>query len=430
MYLVPIPLDIEPQFVNLVTVEFGGVMMKKLILVAFGVLFTGAFAIFIQNHFSNTGNTNSTLSIAGRTVNIAVLDRLQSIKTNSNFSEEIKSLGSTIQRPSYIPKGFIYFDTTLKKSIYWDGQKWIENSVFNIKDLGAKGDGVTDDTKAIQNALNLAQINSKITIYFPEGIYNTQALRLYSNTYVTLNQKAVIKRVGKGFNLFTNGKSGDKNYAFGYNGEGNIHFNGGTIDLNAVYNPIPSRNDTSAFVLGHGEKFSFKNLTIINGQNGHYFEISSSKNVLIDNCWFGNVVYTNKSSRNFELIQIEEANKFSFPHFGSYDGTISKNIIIQNSHFENVIRGIGTHGFVKAKNSDKPLRYNENIKIINNVFKNSIGEFGYFEGFKNVIIENNVFKNYGQKPLYFNQTVNYSVKNNRFINSSSQNDKKKNGQKS
>jgi hypothetical protein len=403
-------------------------MMKKLNLVALVILFTGAFAIFIVNHFSNNEKISSTSSVTGRDVHNAFLDRLQSIKIMQDFTEKIKSLGTIQQRPSHIPKGFIYYDTTLMRSIYWDGKKWIENSVFNIKDLGAKGDGVTDDTKAIQNALDLAKQNSKITIYFPEGVYNTESLRLYKNTYVTLNKKAVIKRIGKDFVLFSNGKTGDKNYAVGYNGDGNIHFKGGTIDLNANNNPVPSHNDTSAFVLGHGNNFSFKNLTVINGQNGHYFEISSSKNVLFDNCWFGNVQYTKNSPRGFELIQIEEATKLSFSHFGSHDGTISKNIIIQNCHFENVIRGIGTHGYVSAKDSNKPMRYNENIKVINNVFKNSIGEFAYFEGFKNVVIENNVFEEYGKNPIYFNQTIKYSVKNNLYINGSSQNDNKKSGQ--
>ena len=38
--------------------------------------------------------------------------------------------------------------------------------IINVKDFGAKGDGVTDDTVAIQNA-----VNSGKSIYFPQGIY-------------------------------------------------------------------------------------------------------------------------------------------------------------------------------------------------------------------------------------------------------------------
>jgi len=41
----------------------------------------------------------------------------------------------------------------------------------NVKDQGAKGDGVTDDTKAIRNALLYAKANKLANIYFPDGTY-------------------------------------------------------------------------------------------------------------------------------------------------------------------------------------------------------------------------------------------------------------------
>ncbi|MED4224288.1 glycosyl hydrolase family 28-related protein [Neobacillus cucumis] len=323
--------------------------------------------------------------------------------------------GPTSDRPKDVPQGFVYFDTTYNKPLFWDGKLWVDVSVINLKDFGAKGDGMTDDTKAIQKALNIARDYGSVHINIPEGVYLTKTLRLYKNTNVTLDEKAVIKRIGSGYKLFVNGKSGDPNYAFGYNGEGNIHFSNGTIDLNSVNAPIPDEKSISAFDLGHADNLSFENLTIKNGQNGHYFQISSSRNVRFIGCWFGNVHYTNKSSKNFELIQIEEATKVSFPTFGGYDGTMSKNILIKDCHFENVIRAIGTHSYSRAKDKVTPLRYNENIRITHNVFKNSISQFGYFEGFKNVIIEDNVFEDYKGDPIYLKYTINSQVKNNRLI---------------
>lgn len=45
----------------------------------------------------------------------------------------------------------------------------------NVKNFGAKGDGSSDDTKAIQNALNQAKGK---TVFFPEGQYSIQYLQV------------------------------------------------------------------------------------------------------------------------------------------------------------------------------------------------------------------------------------------------------------
>lgn len=44
-------------------------------------------------------------------------------------------------------------------------------SMKSVKDLGAKGDGVTDDYQAIQNAINYCITNNIRTLYFPVGVY-------------------------------------------------------------------------------------------------------------------------------------------------------------------------------------------------------------------------------------------------------------------
>ncbi|MDR4949949.1 glycosyl hydrolase family 28-related protein [Neobacillus cucumis] len=397
-------------------------MINRLI-VASGILILVLFTCLLIGRGTEKTNgisekedySNGILGKAEKNSQLDILSSTSNFQKNKETSLlNIKNHGTTYERPSGIPLGFIYYDTTLKRTIYWNGKSWVENSVFNIKDIGAKGDGKTDDTKAIQNALNLARENIKITIYFPKGIYNTKTLRIYKNTSVNLDKDAVIKRIGYGYKLFVNGKWGDPNYAYGYNGEGNIHFKGGTIDLNTNNFPLSNDKGTTAFDLSHADNLSFRNLTIKNGQNGHYFQIASDENVIFEGCWFGDVRYTNFSSKNFELIQLEESRKISFPSFGGYDGTISKNITIKNCHFENVIRAIGTHSFPRAKDGITPLRYVENVRVINNTFKNSVSEFGHFEGFKNLIFENNLFENYGEYPIYLNKTINASVKNNYF----------------
>jgi hypothetical protein len=47
----------------------------------------------------------------------------------------------------------------------------IDGAVLNVKDYGAVGDGVTDDTVAIQNAVNAANAAGGGTVYLPAGTY-------------------------------------------------------------------------------------------------------------------------------------------------------------------------------------------------------------------------------------------------------------------
>ena len=65
---------------------------------------------------------------------------------------------------------------TLKERL--DNQQYY----INVKTYGALGDGITDDTDAIQNALNEAAANGGGTVYVPSGKYITsKALRVRDN---------------------------------------------------------------------------------------------------------------------------------------------------------------------------------------------------------------------------------------------------------
>lgn len=277
------------------------------------------------------------------------------------------------------------------------------------------GDG-SDQTEKLQELFDLGRDNGSVYLYFPEGDYGvSRYIRLYKNTFVHMHVNAKIIRLGNRYQVFVNGEVGNNAYALRYNGEGNIHFHGGTIDLNAKGAPIPKERNLSAFDLSHGENISFTNLTIENGQNGHYFQIASCKKVLFDNCHLRNNIYTNSKSKLFEAIQIEIATHKTFPAFGGYDGTISRDIIIEKCTFENVIRGIGTHGDVRG-NIDK-VAYCENIRILNNDFDGSVDNMLNLTAYKNTVVENNIIKNAGGYGINLVNFYESSIRGNTVIGS-------------
>lgn len=98
------------------------------------------------------------------------------------------------------PNEVVQLGTPVDRQLFNGITSQLADIAISVKKFGAKGDGLTDDTQAIQNALN-----SHKALFFPKGIYNiTQPLVLTSGhklsgrsaQWQTATESAVIRKVG------------------------------------------------------------------------------------------------------------------------------------------------------------------------------------------------------------------------------------------
>ncbi len=166
-----------------------------------------------------TNNVNGTITFATAPVNgsdffgIAYSKLPVAAITNSNFTQT----GSVVTR-------------TINAKL---------TDVVSVKDFGAKGDGTTDDTTAIKNAISALRGGSKGSLYFPAGTYPITQLNLNSirgirfigdNTQDTYAKQTIIQAYP-----VSDGNLGSASYQFKHlinlRSCGNLIFEGIAFDI-------------------------------------------------------------------------------------------------------------------------------------------------------------------------------------------------------
>ena len=271
------------------------------------------------------------------------------------------------------------------------------NSIVFPEEYGAVGDGVTDDTTALQTA-----INQKGFVLFGGGkTYKvTQTLRLYKNTIIDLNG-STINCTNK--HLFFNFLRGATTSA--YNGEGNLVIRNGTIIGGAIS-------------LVHAEDILLDNLILKNSINDHFLEICACKNYVIRNCRFVGMEYLTTSV--MEYINIDPCYLTPFPWNDNipsfYDGTVNDGITIDGCYFsigsEDYANGFNAIG-VHASDGQK----HQKVRIINNEISGFTGCGLRINNMNDVLIENNLVNlsangTNGIKVGDVAQSTNVLIKNN------------------
>lgn len=256
---------------------------------------------------------------------------------------------------------------------------------INAAELGADGSGEKDSAKAIQKALDYARDNAsdqlQIKVFIPAGEYRiSKTLRIYSNTWLYMEDGAVIKKCFDGGCMLKNTKQYSSG---GYDADRNIIIEGGTWDGNTseYYKTAYFSN----IRIGHARNIIFRNSKICNNKNGHHLELGGIEGLTIENCRFSG--YTGSLQK--EAIQLDVLNNPGlFVEYEPFDDTATNNVVIQNNEFDSLCRGIGSHSAVLGK-------YYTNTVIKDNTFKNISGVCIIMYNHKKCTIENNVMSGVG-----------------------------------
>ena len=316
----------------------------------YGIL-SGTWSDKSEEFKAQTNNLAQEIQDIGENaINAITFDNIAQLKLNSNMGR-VDVLG-------YYTKGdggggIFYWDSTSTESenggtiiqatgIATGRWKRPESGTVNVKEFGAKGDGLADDTFAVQNA-----INTKNDIYIPNGTYNISTELIITHS---------------------------------------ISINGNGIGL-TILNSLPNLDySKSVFRSNNINNVSIKDLSIlgntdgVNGAgSGVHFKNSSGN--IIENIFINN---TSQAG-----IRLEEQNNTS----------------VKYCTLDNIGR-IGytdNHGIMIYSAAGSTID-NYDIKIIGNkltnVFKKGITDYAPDSSIYNISVNSNVLKNCNLGAIY------------------------------
>jgi len=251
--------------------------------------------------------------------------------------------------------------------------------VVSVKDYGAKGDGVTDDTLAIQEVLNFA-LTRQVRIVFPAGVYVVkQKLFVYSNTTLDL-EGSTLRR------SFNTGPGGVSLLKWADNTE-NLTIRNGTIDGNGAN--YPGITGAEGFDLIHGtgiKNGKFENLVFKDVVGDHALDASTIDGLVVRDCRFTGWKDIVGDRPFSESIQLD-------PNIlDGATGTSNKGVVVTGCYFgPSTTPGFGSPGAGVGNHATVPGRTDSDIKITGNTFDGC--GFAGVRGYRwdKVIIQANTF---------------------------------------
>ena len=337
----------------------------------------------------------------------------------------------------------------------------ITNTTLNIKQFGAKGDGVQDDTSYIQEALNTLQDNG--VLYFPKGkkcnylitkelILSANDCLLYSDSKTEYSTKITCNTANITMMLITGYGVTIKNLAFYGNGTETtystvnaLNFNRTSLGDAEIYSNIDCVIEDCLFynirncITIKGRNARIKNNTFSLSKNGiivllHKYnsetDVSECRGYYIQENVFHSMNYndditkdtistldswciqTPLESDKVGNIQIQN-NKAEFCFSGFYKGYVSSLLMTANQLY------FSTSCLIYSDNKDASLANLTNARvnlIANNTvvsnINNLIENFIYISNQHNNTISNNSFRSCHNDAIYLDTSNGNLVENN------------------
>lgn len=273
------------------------------------------------------------------------------------------------------------------------------SSTVNVETFGAVGDGITDDTAAIQAALDLARDSGGGLVQFTPGKTYAVSTFLVVYDYTTIYAYgATIKAIGNS-GLLRNFLSSETFSE--YDGHSHIQVLGGVWDGNA-FNGTDGSVTAMTNVIGfvHCADITVRDATIKNVSSSHGVEFNSTDGGRVLNCnFFGYEDNTGDASRQFsEAVQID-ISKSGSSSIGAFDDTPSRNILVDGCTFSDSERcgffgrAVGSHTLVTGK-----AYYG--IQVVNCRIDGTLQEGIRGYGWRRAVVANNVLNSTGYSGIW------------------------------
>ncbi|WP_162850190.1 glycosyl hydrolase family 28-related protein [Sphingobacterium yanglingense] len=288
----------------------------------------------------------------------------------------------------------------------------VQEVIINVKEVGAKGNGISDDTRAIQNILNSFDEKGG-TVFFPEGTY------LLSNKLVVKSNNIIIKGDVNCILSFST-----KNCSKELKGDGNcdlgIHVSPNLKNITIVNLNIKSNTTDQMVAYGINVRDFVENIVISNcildGFTGGILFNRLNKNIKCDDNIFRNMTFVPKAKAGGYGIVYQSSSNTSTTG-NVFENTIYRHALYyarnpkysesgQDHVFENnTVYGSVQNEYLTGYELSFKILGNSNFRIENNSFIGGVGHIwmtryktGADQNCNNIVIKSNTFKSIINRP--------------------------------